>query len=41
VWMLEAARMHEQLQARNEPAETLMARSSGGIALLLVVQTLA
>lgn len=40
-WMLEAAWYHEQARTRNRPAEKLMARCSGGTALLLVVQTLA
>jgi len=40
-WMLEAARLHEQARTRNNRTEKLMSRCSGGIAVLLVLQTLA
>lgn len=40
-WLLDAAHMHEELVAWNAPTELRMSRCSGGIAVLLVVQSVA
>lgn len=40
-WLLVAASLHQDLQARNTPTVMMISRCSGGIAVLLIVQTLA